>query len=182
VILVHSLELITTQGIGSLNLREVCRRAGVSNAALYRHFADKTAVLWQIARMGFERLMERFSSAIDLESADPETAILEACRNYLGLASEQPAYLRVMFGGILNQPETPPWLTELSLTSLGQLQSVVERGQKLGRFRAGNPNDLTLACWSAMHGAAMLRIDSNVLPDDEELAGILSETLLRGLA
>jgi AcrR family transcriptional regulator len=44
-VLTASLELIQTQGLGALSMREVARRAGVSHQAPYHHFADKESGL-----------------------------------------------------------------------------------------------------------------------------------------
>ena len=46
------------QGIDAITLRAVARLAGVSHAAPYKHFADKTALLTELALMGFERLKQ----------------------------------------------------------------------------------------------------------------------------
>ncbi len=39
-------------------LREVARRAGVSHAAPYKHFPDKSALLAELAMLGFNELRE----------------------------------------------------------------------------------------------------------------------------
>ena len=39
-------------------LREVARRAGVSHAAPYKHFPDKSALLAELAALGFHQLGE----------------------------------------------------------------------------------------------------------------------------
>jgi len=40
-------------------LRELVRQAGVSSMALYRHFADRDALLSELAVIGFAELGER---------------------------------------------------------------------------------------------------------------------------
>ena len=40
-------------------LREVARRAGVSHAAPYKHFPDKSALLAELATLGFDELTKR---------------------------------------------------------------------------------------------------------------------------
>ena len=37
-------------------LREIARRAGVSHAAPYKHFPDKSALLTELAKIGFDQL------------------------------------------------------------------------------------------------------------------------------
>ena len=48
-------------------LREVARRAGVSHAAPYKHFPDKSALLAELAALGFDALRTVLASAIDPE-------------------------------------------------------------------------------------------------------------------
>jgi hypothetical protein len=56
-------------GLRPLTLREVARRAGVSPAAPYHHFADKSALLLAVAHEGFVSLAERQADAADLRPA-----------------------------------------------------------------------------------------------------------------
>ena len=48
-----ALVLIEQEGIAALSLREVARRIGVSHAAPYHHFEDRSALLGAIAEQGF---------------------------------------------------------------------------------------------------------------------------------
>src|SRR6266508_1182269 len=43
-------------------LREVARRAGVSHGAPYNHFSDKSALLAELAMVGFDRLREALTA------------------------------------------------------------------------------------------------------------------------
>src|SRR5688572_5350180 len=47
-----ALGLVERRGPGGLTLREAARLAGVSHAAVYRHFADKTELLRAVAVEG----------------------------------------------------------------------------------------------------------------------------------
>ncbi len=49
-------EVLAKEGVEALTLREVARRAGVTHAAPYRHFADKEALLAAVATEGFAAL------------------------------------------------------------------------------------------------------------------------------
>ena len=50
-----ALELIGTKGTGGFTFAQATRSAGVSAAALYRHFRDRDELLADVARQGFER-------------------------------------------------------------------------------------------------------------------------------
>ncbi|MGF6885275.1 AcrR family transcriptional regulator [Nocardia sp. GAS34] len=64
-----------------LSLRAAARRAGVSPAAPYRHFADRDALLSAVATGGYRELAQR------LVAAHPAPATLE------GLAAVANAYV-----------------------------------------------------------------------------------------
>src|SRR5688572_10252488 len=54
-LLEEAVRTIRKDGVEALTLREAGRRLGVSRTALYRHFADKSALLAAVAREGFQR-------------------------------------------------------------------------------------------------------------------------------
>src|SRR5262245_51637447 len=57
-----SIELIEEEGLAHLSMREVARRAGVTHQAPYHHFADREAILGEIAEQGFRLLCERIET------------------------------------------------------------------------------------------------------------------------
>src|SRR5471030_1466849 len=64
-------EILESEGYEALTLRAAARRAGVSQAAPYNHFADKAALLAAIAALGFKE----FAAAMRHEMSaaeDPE--------------------------------------------------------------------------------------------------------------
>src|SRR6266700_5995996 len=58
------LEMLSESGAAALDLRKVARKAGVSHAAPYRHFADKQALIAAINEEGFHRLAERIQATL----------------------------------------------------------------------------------------------------------------------
>src|SRR5579884_242948 len=57
--------LISQTGNSSFTLREIARRAGVTHAALYRHFETKEALLAEVAADGFRGLLESVQAAAE---------------------------------------------------------------------------------------------------------------------
>jgi AcrR family transcriptional regulator len=157
-----ALDAIEKSGTESLSLRDLARRLGVSHQAPYRHFADKQALLAEIARTGFAKLVERLRAGPKLE-ADITTALIESGVNYVAFAVENPAYYRVMFatsgtpahGHAAPMPQPG---TAYELLTFG-----VARGQEAGQLPRGVPaRDLALLCWTVVHGLAMLAIDGQL--------------------
>src|SRR5262244_3601121 len=68
--------LIAERGPGGFSLREVARRARVSEAAPYWHFADKEALLAAVAEQGFSGLAAAMDDA-RVRSKGPRRRLLE---------------------------------------------------------------------------------------------------------
>src|SRR5471030_342381 len=75
-----SLELVREKGPHGFTLAEVCRKAGVSVAAPYRHYRDREALLAVIAESGFELQLTVMAQSV----ADSHDKTFEALR---GLAA-----------------------------------------------------------------------------------------------
>src|SRR6267143_2730049 len=58
-----ALRIVETQGTEALTLRAAARSAGVSQAAPYRHFTNKEAILAAVAEEGFRSLMTAIAHA-----------------------------------------------------------------------------------------------------------------------
>ena len=71
----ETIATIRAEGVEGVTLREIGARLGVSRTALYRHFADKRALLGAVATEGFRTLRRQleaaFSSRIASLTASP---------------------------------------------------------------------------------------------------------------
>src|SRR5262247_425371 len=59
----EALRTIQDDGVGALTLRTIGLKLGVSRTALYRHFADKRALLSAVATEGFRMLRQQLLAA-----------------------------------------------------------------------------------------------------------------------
>lgn len=172
-------DLLAAEGIAAVGIREIARRAGVSHAAPYRHYANREALLADLAAGGFARLLERFArlSARD----DPEPRFVAMARSYVRFARDEPQTWRLMFGETIDK-QAHPDLMRISGLALDALRATV---QELG---VAAPATLeTLAAWAMAHGVARLvldhrldaHVDSSVDPDD--LVRRAAEVFIAGL-
>ena len=67
-------ELLASRGPKGFTLADAARKAGVSAAAPYRHFADREALLAAVAHEGFHLFGLRIAEAVEGES-DPQQAL-----------------------------------------------------------------------------------------------------------
>jgi AcrR family transcriptional regulator len=181
-----SLALITEEGFGALSLREVARRAGVTHAAPYRHFADKEALLAAVAEQGFRTMAARMKERMDRETA-LEARLLACGVAYVLFAVEHPAHFRVMFGPHLTRPLDSS-TTEGEDSAFGLLMGSLQALHRAGLTGGGEPPVLALSCWSLVHGLAALlvdrQLDVSLLSSPEQVAALAqtqTRLLMRGL-
>src|SRR5919201_756967 len=89
--------LIAERGPGGFSLREVARRARVSEAAPYWHFADKEALLAAVAEQGFLGLA-RVMTHVQVRGRPSRRRLEELGVAYVRFALAHPSHLRIMFG------------------------------------------------------------------------------------
>ena len=91
----EAVRAIQKQGVDALTLRVVGERLGVSRTALYRHFADKQALLGAVAAEGFRMLRQATAEALtrlDTVTRDSGPWAWPMC----GLRVAHPAHYRIM--------------------------------------------------------------------------------------
>jgi len=158
------LDLLAEGGVQELDLRKVARRAGVSHAAPYRHFADKQALIAAINEEGFHLLAERIRSTLREVSDEPVEQLLGVALAYVRFAKENPWLMREMFSGLTIERETFESLHTASKSVYRLYAEVIKRGQESGKIVDGDPTALAGVLWSVLHGLAMLIIENQMRP------------------
>jgi len=141
-----------------LSIRAVAAATGVTPPSLYRHFADKEALLVAV-------LTERWAEFRDLllaaagEGADPFDGLRRLCLAYLHYAEERPGHYRMLFGAAApagisaTDPESHPGAPTFLV--------LVEAVQACLDARPDPPRDpffVALQVWLSGHGLVDLRI------------------------
>jgi AcrR family transcriptional regulator len=182
-----AIPLLEAHGPAALSLREVAKAAGVSHAAPYRHFRDKTELLEEIAVRGYDTLSRACQRAQRLYAADPAKQLVEAGVGYLLFVVEQPRVAHLMFGGMIELNACGELLQQAADAAFKSLVAIVENGVQTGVFKAAPAEALTIAAWSMVHGLATL-ITSGMLGgivgnrrEVRRLGRELAETLLHGI-
>lgn len=158
------LEMLSEGGAAALDLRKVARKAGVSHAAPYRHFADKQALVAAINEEGFRSLAERIQSTLRAAPDDPFEQLQGIARAYVQFAQEHPWLMREMFSGLTIEREAFADLQTASKAVFKLYAEVVKRGQERGSIIDGDPGALAGVLWSLLHGVAMLTIENQIGP------------------
>lgn len=148
---------IAERGFDSVTLRDVARRAGVSVAAPYRHFADKAELLAAVAAEGFEALHRAIMEAVAQTppGATARDRLQTAASAYVRFALDHPTWFDAMFRPEGQSAPTPA-LDASGSKAFAVLANGVAACQAERSIRPGDPLDLALAAWSLIHGLATL--------------------------
>ncbi len=178
--------LIARKGPQGFSLREVARRARVSEAAPYWHFADREALLAAVAERGFVE-MAKGMMEIWSRPAGPVERFRALGVGYMRFALAHPSYLRVMFGSEVPDKARHPGLQEAGGRTFGLLVEVIAECQAAGQVRRGDPQALAVAAWSIVHGLAALLVDGKLKDHAaspaaaERLARTVTDLFMQGL-
>jgi len=141
--------LLEAEGPSALSLRAVAREAGVSPAAPYHHFKDKSELLDAVAHEGWEMLNAALASArVDTQSTHDKLVALGVA--YVCFARDNPSVYRVMYNSSRDREDLSPALKETG--AYRQVRDALMAG--------ADPVDhvglelATSAAWCAAHGLA----------------------------
>ncbi|MCB1121893.1 MAG: TetR/AcrR family transcriptional regulator [Verrucomicrobiae bacterium] len=161
----HSLQILANEGVEGLTLRKAARHAGVSEAAPYRHFKDKDALLAAIATQGFLKLATELEQVEQLYEDDARRLFRESCLAYIRFAQSNPDSMRIMFRSRNRAGDSSyPDLQEAADEVFNYLIDTVEFCQHADIAPDGHPLPLALSAWSTLHGLAMLLIGNCISP------------------
>jgi AcrR family transcriptional regulator len=151
-----ALALVAEKGPKGFTLTEAARRAGVSAAAPYRHFADKAQLLAAVAEEGFIQLHEALSAASD-GASDPMNRVIDLGRAYVRWAVTHPDYYLAMFGAQTVKRDHPGLLFAAG-HAFGELVDAITSCLESGVMEGQDPVEISGPMWSLVHGVASLAI------------------------
>ncbi|NAZ36817.1 TetR/AcrR family transcriptional regulator [Rubellimicrobium sp. CFH 75288] len=150
------LRLIAEKGPTGFTLSEAAREAGVTPAAVYRHFEGRDDLIAEAARQGYEI----FADLLDYAYADGKPSALAAFeatgRAYLAFARKHPGHYVAMFESGVSIQQTP----ELARAA-GRAMGVMERAardlsQHIPPERRPPPAMFWAHVWALSHGVVEL--------------------------
>ncbi|MEM6925380.1 MAG: TetR/AcrR family transcriptional regulator [Myxococcota bacterium] len=166
------------------SLREVARRAGVSPAAVYHHFADKRGLLVAVADEGFRGLHQALAGL----EGEPEVRLRAMSAAYVRFAVAHAAHYQVMFHPELEadpttMPPRPP--SALETSARDAFATLVEAmSDVMTDAPAAEVRRRSVVAWALSHGAVQLVLGGLSLQldgtlDGEGMARAVGEAVVR---
>jgi AcrR family transcriptional regulator len=177
--------IVREKGLEALTLRAVAKRAGVSQAAPYRHFADRRALVAAVAERGFARLQEAMLERMKSVEPGGRLGLKQVALAYIEFGVENAAEYRVMFGPEVANTEGLPGLRQTGRGVLGFVAEGMRQLQQAGLVGPGDVQLMAAATWATLHGLVMLMLDgqtAGVAPDSDALVEEATRIMMFGMS
>jgi AcrR family transcriptional regulator len=157
----EALRTIQAKGVNHLTLRTVGARLGVSRSALYRHFADKQALLAAVGSEGFRMLRQAIADAWE-HNGRGRAGFEAMARAYVQFAVTHSSHYRVIFGGFIESSTKDEDFIREARAAFQVLVDALVDQQTAGLIRRDDPVLMAHFVWAVVHGIAMLVIDGQL--------------------
>lgn len=176
-----AIEIIDEMGIQGLSIRELAKRQGVTEPAIYRHFESKRAIILSVLEF-FSESGNRIMKYIENKNLDARDAILFFIKSHAELFEEYPAVSSVVFSEEIfrDDPVVAAYMKEIFDTRSRFIMSLVDKGQREGKiskcFSSEDFADVILGVKRRI--TLKWRMNSYNFPLAEKVVGIV-ENILR---
>lgn len=165
-------DLLAGSGEDAVTLRAVATRAGVTTPSVYRHFRDKATLLDEVAAHTYDKL-EAHARADAALASDPFEALRLRGRAYITFALAHPVHYGLL---MMRRGDAGPVALEAAQQALANLTDGVRACAEAGVF-CGDPVELALSLWAAVHGCVSLLISQPQFPWPEDIDAYIDRTI-----
>lgn len=161
------------QGYSGFSMRKVAQCAGISATAIYRHFSDKEALLFNVLLQGF-RVFASYLMRCETETT-PLERLIRSSREYMNFALQHSAYYEIMFMNTDNMTG----LKSLNQKGVEEMQStylyhyqLVENCQFKNQSTGKSLDQLVAAIWAFSHGLVSLYLAGQLPLEKKEFISL----------
>ncbi len=148
--------LIEEKGPQGFTMAEAAKRAGVSAAAPYRHFAGRDDLIAEVARRGFELFAELMEFAYDDGGPSALSAFLATGRAYLAFADKHPGLYMAMFESGVPVNATPELARAAERATAVLTRAAARLSEHLPPGRRPPARMFAAHVWAMSHGVVEL--------------------------
>lgn len=150
------LSLIEKRGPTGFTLSEAAREAGVTPAAVYRHFEGREDLIAAAAHQGYALFAEMMEKAYGDGQPSALAAFEATGRAYLAFARKYPGYYIAMFESGIPINRTPE-LHAVATRAMGVLEKAAEKlSQHIPADKRPPPQMFSAHIWAMSHGVVEL--------------------------
>lgn len=175
-------QLVEEKGADGFSVSDACRLAGVSTAAPYKHFKDKSEMIIAMVMEGMGRHRQNMIDALAEIPPGTPARITALGREYVDFALREPGVFRLKFGGFTDRLDDP----RLQEAGEGTFTMVLhEVAECLGEKEVTpEVRRRGFMLWSFVHGLSFLLADPKLseLGGDTDLEMTLEDMSARMLA
>lgn len=131
-----SLILITKGGIQSLTMKNLAKKIGFAESAIYRHYENKIQILLAILDFFKQSTEHLFTNQIN-SNDNALIKIENLFQNHFKKFSDSPSLVSVIFSEEIfrNEIELTEKVKEIMSKNITSVQTIIENGQKNGEIR-----------------------------------------------
>ena len=155
------MRIVERDGPEAVSLRELATAAGVSSAAPYKHFADRSAVLAGVALRGYQDLDERLRECTSSRSSRKN--LLTALASFVQFADERPGLFQLMYIPPRGLELSDPEVKAAELKCYERFVLLMER--HYGSLQEQALRVRIVALWSTVLGYAVTRLRHPLQPE-----------------
>ena len=178
----QALLMIAESGGPHFSLRELAKEVGTTHAAVYRHFADRSALLDALTASGFARLSSYQQRELDKADPEPLEQLVALALAYVRFAIENPGFFALLFNARPDEATADSGRDSHSEDVLNTLIGTIQACQREGIVIPGDARRLAGYLIMAPHGYAHYVAQGHkprvslqnlpIFPDPETLARI----------
>lgn len=151
-----ALVLIEEKGPTGFTLSEAAKQAGVTPAAVYRHFAGREDLIAEIARQGYNIFADLMEYAFNSGQPSALASFEATGRAYLAFARKYPGHYVAMFESGISINRTPE-LAHVANRAQEVLQrAAVELSENIPAGKRPPPQMFSAHIWAMSHGVVEL--------------------------
>ncbi len=151
-----SLTLTETKGPTGFTLSEAAKQAGVTPAAVYRHFEGREDLIAEAARQGYEIFADLMEYAYETGQPSSLASFEATGRAYLAFARRYPGHYVAMFESGISINRTPELAQVANRASSVLEKAAAKLSEHIAPDKRPPPQMFSAHIWAMSHGVVEL--------------------------
>jgi AcrR family transcriptional regulator len=170
--------IVTDEGADAVSMRRVAAAVGITPMAIYRHFADRDALLRAVADDLGAHLRELWVAPDP--SAETETLLREQLRRFLDFALGQPRLYRfLMIDGWTRARRYPQDFGRSEGPAFARVVELVASLMERGVWRSDDPLEVALTLTSQTQGLVQLYLSGRMDMSENDFRALCERAMWR---